>query len=363
MTLKNINERIYAFFNSRDIAEHCHKIGYQFTPIETAYIVWHSNHHSLEEKHNAWYEIINTLPDEQFRSNWDFEGYTLHSFLRTYMCLQNEFIKDFCTTKEGYIYSYATLQKYEDCYRPDDIIFDSYDACLDALKTNEIDDDTYDEIAKVKIIRHKLYSSQVSFRDAQEQESIIFDKKLCPFDIESAYESEGEKRFLSPSNGFYEMWIAIPTPFRKGDIVMDVDVYIDYTKRHRPFILERIPYWRRNSDNGENCAAEVERLLNLGVDWTDMQECVYLQDGNGEIYWDHAFNYLDMEYYREELCGTEKFLTAVSSAMQGKINVEDLLRSHSIVLMENYTLETHRYFGDNSQLIKLCGLEKESKYE
>ena len=363
MKPKNIHERIYEFFNSRDIAEHCYKIGYQFTTIETAYIVWHSNHHSLEEKHNAWNEIINTLPDEQFRSNWDFEGYTLHSFLRTYMCLQNEFIKDFCTTKERYIYSYATLQKYEDCYRPDDIFFDNYDACLDALKTNEIDDDTYDEIAKVKISRHKLYSSRVSFRDAQEQESIIFDKKLCPFDIEPAYESEGEKRFLSPANGFYEMWVAIPTPFHKGDIVMDVDVYIDYTKRHRPFILDRIPYWQKNADNGENCATEVDRLLKLGVDWTDMQECVYLQDSNGEIYWDHAFNYLDMEYYREELCGTENFLTAVSSAMQGKISVEDLLRSHSIVLMENYTFETRRYFGDNNKLIQLCGLEKESKYE
>ena len=351
-----IQKKIYDFFNSRDIADHCLKIGYHFTTIETAYIIWHSNHHTLTDKHRAWQEIIETLPDETFRSNWDFDHHTLHSFLRTYMRLQNEFIKDFCTTKEAYIYTYATKRKYEDYYHPDDIFFTSYEVCMKALKENELDDDPYDEIAKVKITRHRLYSSSISFHDVQEQESIVFDKQLQPIDIEPACESEGEKRFLSPSYGFYEMWVAIPTPFRKGNIVMDIDVYLDYSQRHRPFILESIPYWRSGADNGDACAAEVERLLNLGVDWTDMQEGVYFQDNNGDIYWDHAFDYLDLEYYREELQGTERFLAAVSSAIKGKISTEELLRSHSIILMENYASEMRRYFGNNLPLMRLCGL-------
>ena len=347
---------IYDYFNSRDIAEHCRNIGHRFTAIETAYLVWHSNHHTLTDKHNAWQEIIDTLDDEEFRSNWDFDNHTLHSFLQTYMRLQNEFIDDFRTTKEGYIYTYATMRRREDYYSPDGIFFNSYEACLSALKTNELDDDPYGESAKAKITRHRLYSYPISFREAQEQESIVVDKQMHLLDIEPMCESEGKRRFLGPSYGFYEMWVAIPTPFRKGDIVTDVNVYIDYTQRHRPFILHRIPYWRKDADNGDDCTAEVERLLNLSVDWTDMQEGVYLQDDNGEIYWDHAFDYLDLEYYREELQGTEKFLSAVSSAMQGKISAEELLRSHSIVLMENYVTEMRRYFGDNRQLMQLCGL-------
>ena len=355
---------IYDYFNSRDIAEHCRKIAHPFTAVETAYLVWHSNHHTLQDKHEAWQEIVDTLPDEDFRSNWNFDDHTLHSFLRTYMQLQNEFIEDFSITKEGYIYTYSTLYKRHDQFSPDDIFFDSYEACLNALKVNELDDDTCDEIAKAKITRYKLYSSYVSFRDAQEQESIIFDKKLRPIDIEPAYVSEGEKRYLNPSYGFYEMWVAIPTPFRKGDIVMDVDIYDDHCKKHLPFILDRIPYWCKDADNGDDCEQEVERLLNLGVDWTDMQEGVYFQDQNGEIYWDHAFHYLDLEYYRDELVETEQFLLAVSNAMQGKISTEALLYSHHAILMEHHTAELRKYFGDNEKLLLSCGMaDKTSTYD
>ena len=337
---------IYEFFNSRDIAEHCRNIGYKFTAIETAYIIWRSNHHTLEEKHKAWCEIIDTMPDEQFRPNWDFDDHTLHSFLRTYMRLQNEFIKEFRTTKSDYIYSYGTKKRFDDCYRLDDIFFDSYEVCLNALKVNELDDDTDDEIVDAMIMRKKLYSSHVSFCDAQEKESITFDKNLHPIAIDATCNLEDESKFLSYAYGFYEMWIAIPTPFHKGDIVMDVDTYVDYSTRHLPFVLESLPYWRKGADNGDDCDAEVGRLLNLGVDWTDMQEGIYLQDDNGEIYWDHAFHYLDLEYYREELQGTEAFLRAVSCAMQGKISIEDLLKSHSAILMANYALTMSNHVGE-----------------
>lgn len=350
---------IYDFFNSRDIADHCKTLNHSFSAIETAYLVWHSNHHSLADKHTAWQRIIDALPDEQFPTNWDFDNHTLHSFLRTYMCLQNEFINDFCATKKGYIYTYATLLKQKDYYQPDDIFFDSYDACLDALKHNELDDDPDDEIKRARITRHRLYSSHVSFYDAQEGESVVFDKHLRPMEIEPAYKAEGNKKFLCASYGFYEMWVAIPTPFHKGDIVTDVDDYVGYPPRHRPVILERIPYWRKDANNGSDCSAEINRLLNLGVDWTDMQAGFYFQDDNGEIYWNHAFDYLDLEYYREELQGTEKLLASVSSAMQRKISVEELLQSFSIILMENYVMEKRRFFGDNLELLQLCGLTVE----
>ncbi len=355
-TVEENSLNIYDYFNSRDIAEHCRNIGHPFTAIETAYLVWHSNHHTLADKHKAWQKIIGTMPDEPFHPNWDFDGHTLHSFLRTYMRLQNTFIADFCTTKEGYIYTYSALCKRQDQFCPGRIFFDSYDTCLNALKVNELEEDTYGEIVKAKITRHRVYSSHVSFRDAQGQESVVFDKQLQPIEIEPACESESEKRYISPSYGFDEMWVAIPTPFRKGDIVMDVDVYDDCCEKHLPFVLERIPYWRRNAENGDDCEKEVERLLESGVDWTDMQEGVFFQDSNGEIYWDHAFNYLNLEYYRDELKGPEKLLIAVSSVMQGKITIEDFIRSHSITLMENHISETRRHFGINTELLRLCGL-------
>ncbi len=356
---------IYKFFNSRDIAEHCRSIDHEFTGIEMAYIIWHSRHNTLEEKCLAWQEIIDTVPDETFPANWDLDGHTLHSFLRTYMRLLNDFIEDFCTSKEQYIYVYSTLDKCMDEYFSGKVFYDSYEACFDALKTNEVDDDPDNEIESVKITRIRVYKTRVNMAEAEELESVIFDKQLRVLDIEADTSCEGEKRFLAPCNGFYDMWVAIPTPFRRGDIVTDINVYTDgYPKKHMPFVLDRLPYWRKNAENGDDCTSEVERLLALGVDITDMQEGVYFQDDLGEAFWDHAFSYLDLEYYRDELVGKERFLKAMSSAIQGKISVEDLLRSHSIILMENHAGEMRKYVGCNGDYLKLCGLdncERESK--
>lgn len=346
---------IYEYFNSRDIAEHCRSINHSFSAIEAAYIVWRSNHHTLAQKHRAWQEIIHTMPDEHFYPSWDFDDHTLHSFLRTYMKLQNEFIEEFCTSTGNYIYTYATMDRFSDQYCPDCIFYDSYEACLNDLKANEFEDDPDDNIAKAKITRHTLYSSHTSFRDAKESESIVFDKQLQPLDMDLAQESDGEKRFLCPAYGFYEMWVAIPTPFHKGDIVADVEVYKNYSTKHLPFILDRIPYWRKNADNGDDCDEQMKRLLKLGADWTDMQECVYFQHDSGEIYWDHAFHYLDLEYYRDDLEGNEKFLVAVSNAMKGNISLEELLRSRSIILAGEHAAEQRKYFGDNLALMRLCG--------
>lgn len=341
---------IYEYFNSRDIAEHCKSIGYTFTSIEIAYLVWHSNHHTLEDKHRAWQEIIETMPDEPFRPNWDFGEHTLHSFLRTYMRLQNDFIRAF--SAENYVYTYATLYRHDDRYAEGNIFYSSYDTCLSDLKRNELDEDEQDEIVKAMVTRHRLYDTHTSFREAQDEEAIIFDKQLRPIDIAAACVSQGEERFLSPSYGFYEMWVAIPTPFQKGDIVADVDT-------GKPFILDRLPYWKKDDCNGEGCHEEIERLLALGADWTDMSVGAFLQDYDGEIYWDHGFDYLNLELYRGELHGTEQLLCAVSSAMQGKITAEELLRVHSIVLMENYASEMRKYFGCNQELLRLCGSSNE----
>lgn len=52
-----------SFLNSKDIADHWHKIGFACTPLQSAYIVWHNRTKTLAEKHAAWREIIGTMPD------------------------------------------------------------------------------------------------------------------------------------------------------------------------------------------------------------------------------------------------------------------------------------------------------------
>ena len=350
---------IYDFFNSKDISEHCQKIGYKLTSVETAYMIWLSDHHTLAEKHSAWHEVIDTMPDEDFPTNWDFDGNTLHNFLKIYMRLQNEFISDFLQSNGNYVYTSETLDINDDSFASDDIMYSSYETCVSALKKYTIEDDPYNELDKVKIVRQRLYSNPISFENATESECIIFDKLLNPLSIEPRqYDDTDDRKYLNAAMGFYEMWVAIPTPFKQGDIVTVKYSYDYIKKKHKPFVLELLPYQRRNHSNTD--AKEYEKYhLEFGVDWTDMDACLWLQDNDGEIYWDHQHCYLDLEYYRDELVGKENLLRAFSSHIQGKITTEDLLRCHSIILREEYAKELRNYFGYNAneELLYNSGLK------
>ncbi len=151
---------IYEYFNSRDIAEHCRNINYKFSAIEAAYVVWHSNHHTLADKHNAWEKIIDTMPDERFHPNWDFNGHTLHSFLRTYMQLQNEFIEDFCKSKDKYVYTYSSLYRYDDCYSPDDIFYDSYEAGIKSIKM-KLEENERGNLTRLMKVKDMMLEAQI----------------------------------------------------------------------------------------------------------------------------------------------------------------------------------------------------------
>lgn len=41
---------IYEFINSKDIREHCEKIGHKFNSIECAYLIYQSQNHTLPGK-------------------------------------------------------------------------------------------------------------------------------------------------------------------------------------------------------------------------------------------------------------------------------------------------------------------------
>lgn len=53
---------IYSFIPSRDIAAHCRALGHEFTPLEQAVIIYHSQK-PLAERHKAWKKIIDKQPD------------------------------------------------------------------------------------------------------------------------------------------------------------------------------------------------------------------------------------------------------------------------------------------------------------
>ena len=72
---------IYEFVNSRDIREHWQKIGFVPNAIESAWLVYQSNNHTIEEKHEAWRWIIANMPDCEI-TGIETPQKSLHEFLK-----------------------------------------------------------------------------------------------------------------------------------------------------------------------------------------------------------------------------------------------------------------------------------------
>ena len=100
---------ITTFLNSKDIAEHWKKIGFLCTPVQAAYIIWQSHEKSLQEKHEAWKELMETTPDCPFAEGRRKEHLkhnipealtdSLHAFLKAYMALEDKTLERFTARK------------------------------------------------------------------------------------------------------------------------------------------------------------------------------------------------------------------------------------------------------------------------
>lgn len=336
---------IYEFFDSADIAEYCRKINHKFTAIETAYIIWSSHAKTIAQKHIAWQEIINTTPDEQLPVNYYLPDHSLHNILREYIRLQNELIADFCISKADCFYTYEVLNKNLEEWVKSERFYCDYNACIAALQT-EIDDDSYNEILKVMVRRQAVLHKP---DEESVKAEIYFTKALEPYDIDFDCLDDDERKILNCPYGFYDMWVKIPTPFKQGDIVTDVtDI------RKKPVVLRSIPYWTE-CERGADYTNLVNKLVTDGGDWSDMQTTIWVQDDYGEIVCDHGVEYLYLEYYHGELKDKERFLIALSNYLQGHIYIDDLLRSHSVLLMEDRAAYM-RDCGKRDEIMKLSGL-------
>lgn len=340
---------IYEFFNSKDIAEHCRKIGHQFTAIEMAYIIWFSDYHSLREKHEAWQYLIDNYPDEQLpKGKWGNEDgslvrseRSLHKYLEHYIQIENDFIEQFKLTRLGYIYDYGTMRICDDDYSADEVFYDSYEACYAALS-----DDFDENITAARITRRRLYSQPRE--SGWDEDTIYINKNNEVIQIKS-YALDDD---WAIKDGFSNMYFHIPTPFQCGDLVVCNSVH---GEKHTPFVLTHIPYWEKD-ERGRDMTWYTKQLAEAGGDWTDMQTSIYNVDDNGDIYWDHGPNYVFLEYYTQELDEQEKILRPLSNFIKNEIGLEDFLTAYNIIRSEKYSDALRVYYADIDELKYKCGL-------
>ena len=293
---------IYSYFNSKTVGEYCRSIGHKFNAYETAFIINDCKHISFEEKINLFEEIMHTMPDVSHKRLESYMGDG--SFFRA---LRDGFIHD------NYIHAYRYFkngEKYKMVYQfgfrfggrgeylEDSNIYTTYDRALAALK-ERIKDSEPGEYTGLRITGKQLDSEKYiigCLNDDLEVNSIEhnLEERVQPFE---------------------EIWVYIPAPFKKGDILIPCGA----ESPREPMVLNDICYWDKDEEWIENSKQR--------YDSSDMVAYGYWIDDNGHLYDECVHDYHNLEYFNGELCNCEKntyryrdlrLLKAVSGLMKGE---------------------------------------------
>lgn len=323
---------IYEYFNSRDVAEHCKKLSRSFTGREMAYLIWQSNHHTLHHKIAVWEKLILTMPDEEHKDFEEVGCHGLHDFLRKYIDRLLQFLADFEKNTGEFAYSYERL--YADssyCFDDESPLFTSYALCI-ATAVAEAAEENEATAFRVK-------KRRICGKSAMREECPMLFLSACaePMDVHVA-PYRGEEDMLVAPFGFYGMFVDIPTPFKRGDIVTGIS---PWGTRSDPMVVNKLP-----EGPGEDFIDMCANLWDLDLH----RRLVCVDDSCA----------LSLEYYHGELKRHRRFLVALRNHIQGSLPLEELLRSYSIILLESFKENRVSFFGWEEGMEELSGLDKEA---
>lgn len=309
----------YQFVNSRDIREHLRKLNYQFSSIEAAWLVWHSHNHSLNEKHKAWQEIIDTTQDCEIkeRLNTDYHP-SLHQFLIEIMEADRNCVEAFCKGDHSAVFSYSYCLPGKERDREEyNTLFSNLEHCLNAAIDdikNECDNKPgeYLKDCKIKVLKRWI--------DRAEDDVLLhFNMDKSVWFIWSVIPHKPEVDYY----GLDGMWFNFPTPFQKGDVIVSAIgnhknpiVLLEIATEHK-----RAEYWAKRGDYTD---MSVLGYMLCG-ETNELDRCLFVD-------WDST--YMDMEYFRGELTGAERVLYPLSNLVKGKISLDLFANAYHIILHE-----------------------------
>lgn len=298
---------IYDFINSRDIAKYLKEINYQFSTLECAWLVWQSCKHTLEQKYDAWQEIIDTMPDCSVEARPNHEGVDgLHGYLKNYMSFQQEVIKDFFELEPQMFYNGRAITNMGDDWDPSTYL--SVEECIEHYKT---DYGSYWAYPDSKIIGFEIEKFRIG--QSLAEMSLSMDDHGNMLDVKAR----------DKSNLFENLWFAFPTPFKKGDILSRVKHEYDWLFPDsfcRLFVMDSI-----STDNWET----FDELKKNGT-YKDMLAYGY------RIYagYDKVYSYMNLEYADGDSPDFDKEMLPISLFMKGQINVMEMAEAYRVLANE-----------------------------
>lgn len=297
---------VYSYLNSRDVAEHCRRIGHRFDALESAFLINDSRRLSLTQKHAAFRELMAEMPDIELPEKIQryYGRSSLFGALREKICAEEAAAELLVSGEPGMVYSYGLCDNAIGGHRRSESVFSTYEKAM-AAAAEERDDE--------------LIIVTGSWIDTDQ----------C---IEGYLDREGQigqiffpsGRFSGAEDLFESIWIYVPTPFEKGDLVYvpGDDTALQSVYKDRPMVLTYIDYWDKDE-------IAVQRRRETG-DASDMTAYGYWLDRDGYVYDECLHDHHDLEYYRGELGGKDpqgdyRLLSAMSAYMKNEIDLHMLL--------------------------------------
>lgn len=315
---------IYEFINSKDIREYCRKIGHEFNTVESAFLIYQSRRHTLEQKFNAWQELAATAPDMEIKERLNCKYYpSVHEFLQKYMDLYKSLLADFYSEDEDSTFTWSSvcrprgneddpMAEYESRH-----LFTDLNTCIYSMMNHE--KDKLEEGSLEKFIISKVYLAREArtglpgvYPELTLSKNLKCTALNFPFSLKRQMSDEEADLFLA----FDGMWIDVPTPFKYGDILYKS---LENGGWNEPFVLCDL-CTQPNPERTDNRYLEWygkhrRRLIEKG-DTSDMIAYGYwiYRDGPGKgmLYSECVHRYQDLEFYPNQMKGYDRILAELS---------------------------------------------------
>ena len=312
---------VFRFINSKDIREHLRSIGYEFNSLEAAWLIYQCHDATIDEKHKAWNELIETMPDCPIEKRLNTVAQdSLHAFLRQYIELEDRYLNEFCDERHADTFNddkpfvYKIKYIYEDGTEYEwDTVFSCFDALYESIMEPE-EDVTSIQCTKIQIDR--LDSRQIAYLNP----SFEF-LRLDPGRIDS------DKEWDLFGGVFDGLWFEFPTPFQKGDIVWNPDQPEGFCAG--PFVITGVCLDDIESD-------KTKENIRKDGDSSDMCAGGFFLNEDGSIYGECMSNYMDLEFYNKELTGSKRTLIALSNFLKDEIDPALFARAYHQIITAGY---------------------------
>ena len=336
---------LYKIINSQTVGNYLKEIGYSFSPLQAAFLIWYSMRLTIKEKHAMWEELIATMPDTPIEArHGDAPRASLHGFLRSYMTIENDLIERLYSTEADAYYTYDVYYRNDHSWAKDNGFYKTADDCF-----RELQEDADLGIRMIKLKKICLNAPNASLALYMTPEREVF--RIDAFGVLSEDEDGIYNRL------FDGLWFEFPLPFKKGDILQYCTCPYDPCT-YRPEINSAVlleddlkPY-----DN-------MRKTLLTEGDHTEMAIRGFYCDELGKFYYESEGVYLDYELQYLPLPDDEKALIPLSNYFKGEISVDILCNAYHILLSERHSDDMRRYMNITDKGLELAGLKEQNGRE